>query len=506
MKKQFKKILSIICLIIFYNNTFAQQTICYPLESDFTSLEMLQPDLIQLTNPSGQTGDFISLAANNNLCSSGDDMALYNFEENAGLKFDNSLSFIDESYTIELVFKLQDFPNLFDTPWLKILGFANSDDGIFLYKTPFFEDIVLEYWQGNTLLFQCPTGLFNEVDWTKLTITRNTAGIVSVFVDCTAKCSYDDSSTNIFLPKINTGNQIIFFQDDPAIIAAEASTGWVKNILISDFSKSDSLVNEACNCLCEELTSCEMTFNSLSFSCDPDDVGLLADTLFSSCSCDCDTIFINEIQLLVNDSTFIEETTCDIESVGIFSQNLQNTNGCDSIVITNVLLLESPYLLDSVIMNDTGGGNGNVSLNIAGGMPPYSYLWNTGDTTFSINSLSAGIYEVTVTDQNGCELLLTFEVDMMNALSEILTFEFQIFPNPSLPGEEIFFHFQNTKTQHFDLEIFDVYGHLIFRKEFLSASNTHFHKLEKSLSKGIYFFQIKAGEGSSKVEKIIITE
>jgi len=507
MKKQFNQILVIIVLFIFYNNTFAQQTICYPLASNFTSLEMLQPDLIPLTNPSGLTGDFTSLPANNNLCSSGNDMDLYNFEENAGLKFDNSLSFIDESYTIEFVFKLQDFPTIFDTPWLKILGFVNNDDGLFLYKTPFFGDLILQFWQGEILLDQCPVGFFNEVDWTKLTITRSNTGMVSVFVNCIAICSYDDSVTNIFVPNINTGNQIIFFQDDPAIIAAEASSGWVKNIRISDFSKSETEVMEACNCFCEELTSCETIFNSLSFSCDPDDIGLLADTLFSSCSCDCDTILINEIQLSEIDSTFLEEEfTCDIEFAGVFYQSLQNINACDSIVIFNLSLLENPYLQDSVIMNDTGGGNGNVSLNIAGGMPPYSYLWNTGDTTSSINSLFAGIYGVTVTDQNGCELLLTFEVDIMNALSEIPTFYFQIFPNPNLSGEKIYFHFQNTKTQHFDLEIFDVFGYSIFQKEILLDTNTHFYELDKSLPTGIYLFQIRNEEGRSRVEKIIIIE
>ncbi|MGK0366157.1 MAG: hypothetical protein ACI85O_003230, partial [Saprospiraceae bacterium] len=390
MKKQFLKILAIIWLVLFYNNTFAQQTICYPLANNFDSKEMIQSPLEVLPNPQGVTGNFVTLPANNNLCASGDDMNLYYFEKNAGLKFDNSAQFIDSEYTIEMVFKFENFPTLFDTPWLKILGFSNDDTGLFFYKNPLFGEIVFEFWQNNTLLSQCPTGFFNETDWYKLTLARNNAGLVEVYVNCVFMCSYDDSVTNLFLPKSSTGNQIIFFQDDPAIIASEASSGWVKNIRISDFAKTATDINASCDCLCEMLTSCEMIFNSLSFSCNPNDVGFLSDTLLSSCTCSCDTIFIYEIQLQASDSTYLEEATCDLEASGTFYQNLQNINGCDSIVILNVSLLESPYLQDSLIVNDSGNNDGNISINIAGGLSPYSYIWDTGATTFSIGNLSAG--------------------------------------------------------------------------------------------------------------------
>ncbi len=42
--------------------------------------------------------------------------------------------------------------------------------------------------------------------------------------------------------------------------------------------------------------------------------------------------------------------------------------------------------------------NGSVTVAGTGGNPPYSYLWNNGDTTASINGLPAGTYWVTVTD------------------------------------------------------------------------------------------------------------
>ncbi len=49
-----------------------------------------------------------------------------------------------------------------------------------------------------------------------------------------------------------------------------------------------------------------------------------------------------------------------------------------------------------------GMQNGSITLTVQGGTQPYSYQWNNGATTSSINNLPAGIYLVTVTDANGC--------------------------------------------------------------------------------------------------------
>jgi uncharacterized protein (TIGR02145 family) len=47
---------------------------------------------------------------------------------------------------------------------------------------------------------------------------------------------------------------------------------------------------------------------------------------------------------------------------------------------------------------------GSVDLHMAGGFPPYSYRWSTMDTTRKIDKLHDGVYSVTVSDQNSCQL------------------------------------------------------------------------------------------------------
>src|SRR5690606_20161457 len=65
-----------------------------------------------------------------------------------------------------------------------------------------------------------------------------------------------------------------------------------------------------------------------------------------------------------------------------------------------------------------GSSNGTATVTVSGGIAPYTYSWSpTGGTSATATGLSAGTYEVTVTDANGCILTETFtitETDVIN--------------------------------------------------------------------------------------------
>ncbi len=96
-------------------------------------------------------------------------------------------------------------------------------------------------------------------------------------------------------------------------------------------------------------------------------------------------------------------------SAGTYNIIVQDSTGCEAATTANV---SQPDAIDiQAIIKDVSCGNpGSISLSVTGGVPSYSYLWDTGDTTNGISGLSANTYNVTVTDNNNCTVDTAFTV------------------------------------------------------------------------------------------------
>lgn len=57
-----------------------------------------------------------------------------------------------------------------------------------------------------------------------------------------------------------------------------------------------------------------------------------------------------------------------------------------------------------------GEADGEVDITVSGGTMPYTYSWNTNETSEDLDGLTGGAYTVTVTDSNGCTGMNTFNV------------------------------------------------------------------------------------------------
>ena len=75
-------------------------------------------------------------------------------------------------------------------------------------------------------------------------------------------------------------------------------------------------------------------------------------------------------------------------------------------VVVNTIDIAQPDAinanLNSTDIDCNGNSTGQILSVTTGGIGSYTYQWNTGQTTSSINSLAAGTYTVTITDSLGC--------------------------------------------------------------------------------------------------------
>ena len=80
---------------------------------------------------------------------------------------------------------------------------------------------------------------------------------------------------------------------------------------------------------------------------------------------------------------------------------------------TNVTEPASSLTLSTTVQDATcvGCTDGSIDLTVSGGTSPYTYAWSNAATTQDITGLGAGIYSVTVTDNNGCTSNISATVD-----------------------------------------------------------------------------------------------
>jgi gliding motility-associated-like protein len=112
--------------------------------------------------------------------------------------------------------------------------------------------------------------------------------------------------------------------------------------------------------------------------------------------------------------------TSDVSNLSAGNYNLivTDTNGC-TVTLAIPITQPTPIATSSNTVPATCGmQNGSVTVNSSGGNPPYTYAWNTGGSNSnSLNSLSAGTYSVTITDQVGCSTSATENISNLSTMT-----------------------------------------------------------------------------------------
>lgn len=97
---------------------------------------------------------------------------------------------------------------------------------------------------------------------------------------------------------------------------------------------------------------------------------------------------------------------------GIYNAYYEDYGGCSGYSESIIVLPSTSLDYDFYVVNNTScfGNTGKVQITGLTGNPPFTYLWNNGQTGTTITGLTADTYSVTVSDSSGCELFKSVTV------------------------------------------------------------------------------------------------
>ena len=193
------------------------------------------------------------------------------------------------------------------------------------------------------------------------------------------------------------------------------------------------------------------------------------------------------------------ETTEDISnlSAGTYRLTVVDGNGCTTYASYNVY---EPELLEGTLtqVDPNSSTLGSIDLTVTGGTPAYTYAWNNGDVTEDVTGLTAGYYEVTVTDANGCQVVLDTDLQQTSlaSIGELTEGDVKVYPNPAKSNATISWGGNDVTS----LMIVDVNGQVVSNED-VSMTNTYGIN---NLSSGVYMINLITNNNERMTKKFIV--
>lgn len=135
-------------------------------------------------------------------------------------------------------------------------------------------------------------------------------------------------------------------------------------------------------------------------------------------SCESVDMFMNYMDY-VNDSSMVMFTQGQVDRMhfvlSYYRATLQESNGCGT-----PSLIAEPQIIHASSAFDSDGA---IFLNIASGIAPFTYNWESGESVDSLINLPIGDYSVVITDSLGQELNLEFTISFYGNEFESDNFE-----------------------------------------------------------------------------------
>jgi gliding motility-associated-like protein len=165
------------------------------------------------------------------------------------------------------------------------------------------------------------------------------------------------------------------------------------------------------------------------------------------------------------------------------------TNRCTDTTTFAITQPDSLIAFSTTTPDICSTASGSITTSISGGTTPYTYLWaHSNATTPTLSALSAGSYTLTLSDANGCTLLLTTTI--IDSACTGIVINTGISPNGDGINdtwiiEGLFPYADNT------VQIFDKWGDMVFERTNYQNDWSGTGKNGTLLPDGSYFYLLK---------------
>ncbi|MBI2966790.1 MAG: T9SS type A sorting domain-containing protein [Bacteroidetes bacterium] len=116
-------------------------------------------------------------------------------------------------------------------------------------------------------------------------------------------------------------------------------------------------------------------------------------------------------------------TTQDVAGLTTDTYSVAISNTCGNYLLDSIIIPEPGALSVTDSVTDPtcfGAADGMIIIKVTGGTLQYSFLWNTGNSTDTLQGVSAGVYTVTITDSKGCQV--TFSDSVSEPVELVISF------------------------------------------------------------------------------------
>lgn len=190
---------------------------------------------------------------------------------------------------------------------------------------------------------------------------------------------------------------------------------------------------------------------------------------------------------------------------GTFNVTVTDGSGCTGTASVSVTNNQASLTLNasSTAATSNSTPDGSATVSATGGSVPYTYLWSNGSTTQNINGLVAGVYNVTVTDNNGCTASASVSVSLAVGIADNYAMQLDIFPNPTKNNLNV--NIVLAKAENITIELFNILGENIVTQNIGNSRIANHTIGMENFANGVYVVKVAYGE-KTNVRRIVLNK